>query len=227
MATTSRAKKSSKKKSSGSARNAVAIGRSSSRQNANGKSTGARPSALSLRDAIEMARTMIDAERASRDKALHVFDALPVVELDFMFGKWKGSGINTDHPMDGLLENYAWYGKEFIDADNVHPLLFETGSGKLFIVNPALMPMGLALTQQWLKLPFMRLLFRAFRFLISTKKTKARLRMTELRGKSTATMCYDSLPIHDVFRKVDENTVMGYMDFKHMDDPFFFALRRI
>lgn len=193
------------------------------------KATGgsSRPRGLDARSASQQALSMIEAERARPDEALKVFDALPVVDLDFMFGKWKGSGINTNHPMDGLLENYAWYGKEFIDADNVHPLLFETGSGKLFIVNPALMPMGLALTQQWLKKTFMRVLFRMFRFLLSTKKTKARLRMTELRGKSTATMCYDALPIHDVFRKVDENTVMGYMDFKHMDDPFFFALRRV
>lgn len=201
MATTSRAKKSSK--------------------------GGPSSPALTARNVVEMARTMIDAERASRERALQVFDALPVVDLDFMWGTWKGSGINTDHPMDGLLENYAWYGKQFIDEDNVHPLIFETGSGKHFIVNPALMPMGLALTQQWLKMPFIRHLFRAFRFLLTTKKTKARLRMTELRGKVSATMCYDALPIHDVFRKVDENTVMGYMDFKHMDDPFFFALRRV
>tara|TARA_B100001939_G_scaffold322226_1_gene312491 strand:+ start:38238 stop:38876 length:639 start_codon:yes stop_codon:yes gene_type:complete len=169
---------------------------------------------------------MIASERGTRAEALEVFDALPVADLDFMWGQWKGSGINTDHPMDGLLENYAWYGKRFIDEDNVHPLLFQTGSGKLFIVNPALMPMGLALTQQWLKAPIIRFFFRTFRFLLTTRKTKARLRMTELRGKVSATMCYDALPIHDVFRKVDANTVMGYMDFKHMDSPFFFALRR-
>ncbi|MBU42341.1 MAG: hypothetical protein CMN76_03915 [Spirochaetaceae bacterium] len=182
-----------------------------------GPGTAAQKSALSI----------IESGHATGQQALEVFDSLPVVELDFMWGKWKGSGIDTDHPMDGLLENYAWYGKQFIDENNVHPLIFETGSGKHFIVNPALMPMGLALTQQWLKKPFMRGLFRTFRFLLSTKKTKARLRMTELRGKVTATMCYDALPIHDVFRKVDENIVMGYMDFKHMDTPFFFALRRV
>ena len=40
------------------------------------------------------------------------------------------------------------------------------------------------------------------------------------------TMVYDNLPINDVFRKVDEDTVLGVMDLKGMKKPFFFVLRR-
>jgi hypothetical protein len=39
-------------------------------------------------------------------------------------------------------------------------------------------------------------------------------------------MIYDDLPINDVFRKVDNNTVLGVMDLKGMEQPFFFVLRR-
>ena len=39
-------------------------------------------------------------------------------------------------------------------------------------------------------------------------------------------MIYDSLPINDVFRMVDEDTVMGVMDRKGEEQPFFFMLRR-
>ena len=39
-------------------------------------------------------------------------------------------------------------------------------------------------------------------------------------------MIYDSLPINDVFRKVDDHTVLGLMDLKGMKDPFFFVLTR-
>jgi len=46
------------------------------------------------------------------------------------------------------------------------------------------------------------------------------------RGKTSATMSYDNLPINDVFRKVDDNTVLGIMDLKGMKQPFFFVLRR-
>ena len=50
--------------------------------------------------------------------------------------------------------------------------------------------------------------------------------MMEHRGVSTATMIYDALPIHDVFRKVDDDTVLGLMDLRGLPQPFFFVLRR-
>lgn len=36
----------------------------------------------------------------------------------------------------------------------------------------------------------------------------------------------DGQPIHDVFRKLDNETVLGVMDLKDMPQPFFFVLRR-
>ena len=39
-------------------------------------------------------------------------------------------------------------------------------------------------------------------------------------------MIYDYLPINDVFRKVDDHTLLGLMDFKGMEQPFFFVLNR-
>jgi hypothetical protein len=39
-------------------------------------------------------------------------------------------------------------------------------------------------------------------------------------------MIYDTLPINDSFRKVDDNTVLGLMGFKDIPQPFFFLLRR-
>ena len=50
--------------------------------------------------------------------------------------------------------------------------------------------------------------------------------MMEYRGQVTATMMYDYLPIHDHFRKIDDNTVLGLMDFKPISQPFFFLLKR-
>ncbi|MEQ9365312.1 MAG: DUF4334 domain-containing protein [Leptospirales bacterium] len=170
---------------------------------------------------------LIERGHATTDEALALFDALPpVTDLSFMFGRWAGSGLRTNHAMDGLLENYAWYGKEFIDADHVHPLMFRDGGGNIFRVNPALMPMGMALRYPVLKRGFMRGLFRLGRPLLQTRRTGARLRLIEHRGKVSATMAYDALPIHDVFRKIDENTLLGLMDLKGMQQPFFFVLQR-
>jgi hypothetical protein len=69
-------------------------------------------------------------------------------------------------------------------------------------------------------------LFRAFGVLLRTEQPKARLRMTEYRGVVSATMIYDSLPINDIFRKVNDDTVLGVMDLRFIPQPFFFVLRR-
>lgn len=162
----------------------------------------------------------------SRDEALAIYDALSAVEADFMLGQWAGAGFATGHSMDGLLEACHWYGKRFLDAENVHPLLFNGTNGKLISVDPKRMPMGMS---QRIKLEPGSLLGRIFQAslpLLRTGESRARLRMTEYRGMLSATMIYDHLPINDVFRKVDENTVLGAMDMKGMDHPFFFLLRR-
>ena len=62
--------------------------------------------------------------------------------------------------------------------------------------------------------------------LLSTKRPAARLRMVEYRGVVTGTMIYDALPINDHFRAVDEDTLLGAMDFRGMESPFMFVLRR-
>ena len=62
--------------------------------------------------------------------------------------------------------------------------------------------------------------------LLKTEKSQARLRMMDYRGKVSATMIYDYLPINDSFRKVDDNTVLGIMDYKDLTQPFFFVLKR-
>jgi hypothetical protein len=62
--------------------------------------------------------------------------------------------------------------------------------------------------------------------LFATRRSRARLRMTSYRGRVTATMIYDSVPIIDVFRRVDTDTVLGLVDWKGMRQPFFFLLRR-
>ena len=48
-----------------------------------------------------------------------------------MFGRWRGRGLHTNHPLDGLLETFGWYGKEFVDAETVHPLLFLDGKNSI------------------------------------------------------------------------------------------------
>ena len=41
-------------------------------------------------------------------------------------------------------------------------------------------------------------------------------------GKVSAAMIYDHLPIIDIFRRVDEDTLLGVMDMRGLADPYFF-----
>ncbi|MUL67272.1 hypothetical protein BOO86_22550 [Mycobacterium sp. CBMA 234] len=161
--------------------------------------------------------------------ALDIFDAAPAVEPDFMIGTWHGAEVPTGHPMDGLLEASGWWGKQFVDAETVHPLLFPDVSGEsLWPLNPALAFSGLGLVT---KVPLLQRLpvarsIAALRPVLQARSAKARLRTTRYRGIDTATMIYDQLPINDVFRKLSDDAVLGAMDFRGEPQPYFFVLRR-
>lgn len=161
-----------------------------------------------------------------REEALALFDGAAPVEPAEMHGRWRGSGVPTGSPLDGLLEAYGWYGKEFVDAETVHPLLFSTRSGPR-PVDPALVPVGVLRDRPAVAHSrAARVAFRAVRPLLTTSRPRARLRAIEHRGVVTAAMVYDALPIIDVFRRVDDRAVLGLMDLRGLTDPFFFLLRR-
>ncbi len=152
-------------------------------------------------------------------RALELFDSLEPVDINYMIGRWRGEGYPTGHSQDGLLEAYQWYGKAFASSEDVHPLLFSNRRGEIVSINPVLMALGGHRSG-----PASRLAVRIFQLImpiLSSTKSRARLRMTEYRGKVSATMIYDQLPINDAFRKLDHNTVLGVMDNKLEKDPFF------
>ncbi len=164
---------------------------------------------------------------ATTAAALALFDSLPPVALANLQGRWRGAGVPTGHEMDGLLERFGWYGKEFNGPDDVHPLLFAGSQGGIFAVNPAFVPMRLVRRHiGWFHTGLSRTFFASLGRLARTRKPAARLRMMEFRGVMTAAMIYDSHPIIDMFRLLDADTVLGLMDMRDMARPFFFVLRR-
>jgi len=163
---------------------------------------------------------------ADAGEALEFFDGLPAVPAAEMLGRWRGSGLPTGSPLDGLLEAYGWYGKEFLDAERVHPLLFGAPGGPRPI-DPALIPMGLLRDRPAVAhSAAARRAFTVVRPLLRTAKPRARLRTVEHRGIATAAMVYDALPIIDVFRRVTADRVLGLMDLRGLTQPFFFLLER-
>ncbi len=161
------------------------------------------------------------------DEVLAFFDGLPAVLPGELTGRWRGSGLLTGSPLDGLLEVYGWYGKQFVDAETVHPLLFRDGAGRPRPVDPALIPLSLLRDRPSLaRHRAASTAFSVVRPLLYTKKPTARLRTMEHRGVATAAMVYDALPIIDVFRRVTADAVLGLMDLRGLPAPFFFVLRR-
>jgi hypothetical protein len=159
--------------------------------------------------------------------ALAYFDSLPVVTPDEMLGRWRGSGLLTGSPLDGLLEAYGWYGKEFLDDEAVHPLLFTDRSGHPRPVDPSLLPVNLLRDYAgFLQFWPLRTALTTLRPLLYTSRPKARLREITHRGVVTAAMVYDSLPIIDVFRRVSDDVRLGAMDMRGLPAPFLFVLRR-
>lgn len=160
----------------------------------------------------------------STREALDLFDALPASEIPSMFGRWRGSSLPTEHPWDGLLSALGWYGKELLDEENVHPLLFSSRGGARPL-SPRLFPVGLFAGRASLP-PLPWSLFSFVRPLLGAARPAARLRKIEHRGVLTAAMIYDHLPIIDIFRSIDGETRLGVMDLRGMSRPFFFVLRR-
>ncbi len=170
-------------------------------------------------------QTIVQQGQTTTEVALQLFDELESVDIEFMIGRWKGSGFHTNHQMDGLLEAFNWYGKEFVSAEHVHPLLFSDGNS-IFKVDPNPLVMNLGLSLPIPRNEAIKPFYSSLNKMLKTEESKARIRMMEHRGKISATMIYDYLPINDVFRKVDNDTVLGLMDYKSIPQPFFFTLKR-
>jgi hypothetical protein len=159
--------------------------------------------------------------------ALSLFDALAPVDTAFMLGAWSGHEFPTGHPLDGALTAYGWRGKRFESDEHVHPLVFGSAAREFAVLPRAVFPgLPLLLKHAWLKRPPVAAVVRTLMPLLATRRSRARLRMLQFRGRLSAAMLYDEVPIQDVFRRIDGNTVLGLMDLKGMEQPFFFLLRR-
>jgi Domain of unknown function (DUF4334)/GXWXG protein len=177
---------------------------------------------------LDLAAVFPDVPTSTAD-ASALFDSLTAVEPEFMIGTWHGTEVPTGHPLDGMLAASGWWGKAFLDSETVHPLLFCTTDGSaLWALNPALAfgGLGVATRVPLLKRQNFSRVISTLRPALQARSAKARLRTTRYRGVDTATMIYDQLPINDVFRRVDDDTVLGAMDLRGIRVPYFFLLQR-
>lgn len=167
------------------------------------------------------------AGRATPEQAWQLYDSLPEVTVgEITTGRWTGDELDTGHPWAGVLVESGWYGKQFDSPDEVQPLLFAGPDGRVFPVDPRRVPLALAGTLPPAGFRAARRLLPVLRPLLRTRHSRARLREIEFRGRTSAAMIYDNLPIVDIFRRVDADTLLGVMDMRGSNDPYFFILRR-
>ncbi len=159
-----------------------------------------------------------------RHAALGYFDRLSPVLPEAMVGRWRGAGLHTGHPLDGLLEAHDWYGKAFDEQGDAHTLLFRRGDG-IVSVDPRWIPLSALHSNKFTRSRFARAGSSAARRLLRTQRPQARLRLITYRGLASAAMIYDRLPIIDLFRQVTPDILLGLMDLRG-EAPFFFTLRR-
>lgn len=159
-------------------------------------------------------------------EALALFDTLPSVHAEEITGRWAGRELGTGHRLDGALVASGWHGKRFDSLEEAFPLIFSTTGGRTFNGEPRRMPLGLTGRVSLSTLARVRPLLAAFEPALRTRRPRARLRNLEYRGVVTAAMIYDHLPIIDVFRLVDEVTLLGAMDWRDDPQPYFFVLAK-
>ena len=160
--------------------------------------------------------------------ALALFDRCAPVAIETLRGAWRGEGFPTGHPLDGLLEACHWQGKRFDSPEHVHPLVFRTAGGGTVCVRPIGARLGIACVTAFpiLKSGWAGRIVQRLLPLLGTRRSQARLRMVQVRSVVSATIVYDGVPIQDALRQLDADTVLGMMELKGLEQPFFFLLRR-
>lgn len=134
------------------------------------------PSELAADLAAELAEIRaLDTVPSERVSAL--WDRLTPARVDDITGsRWKGTGLDTGHPMFAMLGQMRWWGKDFTDARKVDPILVTDDSGDVVPDTSASGGGGASLWE------------------------------VSFRGRPTASMVYDRLPVIDHFVVVDTTT---------------------
>ena len=107
-------------------------------------------------------------------------------------------------------------------------LLFRGGEKRLVATDPAWIPLRLAL--RFHKIGRSRAASNLFSFLLRRLRAKgpvASLKAVPFQGVTSAAMVYDTQPIVDHFRKVDDNRLVGAMVIEGDERVYFFELERV
>jgi len=123
-------------------------------------------------------------EKIKYDELLSFYDSLGPVNIDDVISRWEGHDINLGHACSDAMQAIRWWGKWYISADEAIPLVVFNEQRNKLYSDKGLM------------------------------RGEASLKMVEFRGVVSTTMVYDSEPVFDHFRKVNDDIVLGCMNGK-------------
>lgn len=107
------------------------------------------------------------------DRVVALWDRLVPARVDDIAGsRWRGTGLDTGHPMFATLGEMRWWGKDFTDPRKVDPILVTDESGEVVPDTSATGGGGASLWE------------------------------VSFRDRPTASMVYDRLPVIDHFAVV-------------------------
>src|SRR4051812_47790903 len=133
-------------------------------------------------DADDEGRRWLRAHRggAATADALAFFDRCPPVAPAALVGRWRGTGLPTGHPFDGLLEGYGWDGQDRLAAEPGPPLLSRAPRGGPRRVAPAPAPLALRRRpREPARRTIARLAWPGVRALRRTRRPAARVRTVD------------------------------------------------
>jgi len=145
-----------------------------------------------------------------------------------MIGLWSGRGNPSGHPFDGVLENLGWFGKRFTPDMRADALLFRFDERRLIPIDPARIPLRLALRFHMLgRTSVAKNLFSYLQRGFRARGPVASLKTMSFQGVASAAMVYDVQPIVHYFRRIDDRKIMGAMTIQGDDRIYFFELERV
>lgn len=147
--------------------------------------------------------------------------------LSKRFPTWRGRGIPT-----GIRSTVCWKTSDGSVSVSgricANALLFRMGRRRLIAIDPARIPVRLALRFQNIgSTGAARHLFSCLMRGLRAKGPVASLTTMPLYGVVSAAMIYDDQPIVDYFRRIDEQRIMGAMTVSGDDRIYFFELERV
>ncbi|QZY20293.1 GXWXG domain-containing protein [Streptomyces decoyicus] len=80
----------------------------------------------------EVLDVIVSGGQYDNAKLAELFDQLEPVDTDLLIGTWQGGGFEHTSENAALLTKMRWYGKRFVDAEHVEPLLCRDEDGTVF-----------------------------------------------------------------------------------------------